>query len=92
MRSKPGASGGTLSPAQGERARGYARFRRFQEINRLLADFTRNDRRQIEDELARTRRQLAANSILHDREYAFCLYPAEKLKRFMDHVCAAIPG
>ena len=70
-------------------AGGYVRFRRFQEINRLLADFTRDERRRIEDELARTRRQLAANAVLHDREYAFCLYPAEKLKRFMDHVCDA---
>jgi hypothetical protein len=83
--------GGPRSPAR-ESVAGYARFRRFQEINRLLADFTRNDRRRIEDELARTRRQLGANSILHDREYAFCLYPAEKLKRFMDHVCAATLG
>lgn len=83
--------GGPLSPAR-ESGAGYARFRRFQEINRLLADFARNDRRRIEDELARTRRQLAANSILLDRDYAFCLYPAEKLKRFMDHVCAATIG
>jgi hypothetical protein len=83
--------GGALSPAR-ESGAGYVRFRRFQQINRLLADFTRDDRRRIEDELARTRRQLAANSILHDREYAFCLYPAEKLKRFMDHVCAATFG
>ncbi|HLJ10450.1 MAG TPA: hypothetical protein VKU82_04640 [Planctomycetaceae bacterium] len=68
---------------------GYERFRRFQEINRQLAALTREERRRIEEELQRTRMQLAAGSLLHDREYAFCLYPAEKLKRFVDHVCAS---
>jgi hypothetical protein len=71
---------------------GYARFRRLQEIRRLLADATRADRRCIEDELTRTRQQLAANGILLDREYAFCLYPADKLKRFMDHVTTFTNG
>lgn len=71
---------------------GYDRFRRFQEINRALAGFTLSERRRIEEELERTRRQLAARGVLDDREYAFCLYPADKLKRFMDHVCSAVEG
>ncbi len=83
-------------PEQAGQARGsgsgYARFRRFQEINRHLAESTQEDRRRIEDELARTRQHLAANSILHDRDYAFCLYPADKLKRFMDHVSTFAGG
>jgi hypothetical protein len=65
---------------------GYRRFRRFQEINRLLAESTQGERRRIEDELDRTRQQLAASAIWLDREYAFCLYPTGKLQRFMDHV------
>ncbi|HEY2251037.1 MAG TPA: hypothetical protein VGH74_08245, partial [Planctomycetaceae bacterium] len=68
---------------------GYARFRRLQEINRQLTSFTREERRRIEEELSRTRQYLAANAVWHDREYASCLYPAEKLQRFMDHVCSA---
>lgn len=71
---------------------GYDRFRRFQEINRRLAEFTLPERRRIEEELSRTRQLLAAGALLHDREYAFCLYPAEKLKRFMDHVCSSLEG
>jgi hypothetical protein len=69
---------------------GYARFQRLKEINRRLAEFTQGARRRIEDELLRTRQQLAANSVLGDREYAFCLFPAEKLRRFMDHVSTSI--
>src|SRR4029077_13987035 len=65
---------------------GYERFRRLQELNRQLAAWTLPDRTQIEEELSRTRRQLAANGLWHDREYAFCLYPAEKLRRFLEHV------
>ncbi len=71
---------------------GYDRFRRLQQVNRQLAALTQGNRRRIEEELSRTRQQLAANSIWHDREYAFCLYPAEKLKRFMNHVCTSTLG
>ena len=68
---------------------GYERFRGLQEINRELAGLTLGERRRIEDELDRTRAQLAANRVLMDREYAFCLYPAEKLNRFLDHASAS---
>lgn len=71
---------------------GYGRFRRLQEVNRILAGQALSERRRIEEELARTRQQLAASAILHDRDYAFCLYPAEKLQRFLDHVCAQAGG
>ena len=79
---------GTASSTRGSGA-GYARFRRLKEIIRLLASFTQAERRRIEDELVRTRQYLAANAVWHDRDYASCLYPAEKLHRFMDHVCSA---
>jgi hypothetical protein len=69
---------------------GYDRFRRLQEVNRGLAGFTRPARDELNEELTRTTAQLAANAILQDREYAFCLYPAETLRRFMNHVCSAI--
>lgn len=68
---------------------GYTRFRRLQEINRQLTGATQVERQRIEEELLRTRQHLAANAVWHDREYASCLYPAEKLQRFMDHVCSA---
>lgn len=71
---------------------GYDRFQRLQEINRRLAGFTQGDRRRIEEELSRTRQQLAANAVLHDREYAFCLFPPEKLQRFLEHVCTSTGG
>ncbi|MFN0052700.1 MAG: hypothetical protein ACKV0T_10950, partial [Planctomycetales bacterium] len=66
---------------------GYDRLRRLREVNRRLAELTLAERTKIHDELHRTQRQLAANSVLQHREYPFCLYPEEKLHRFLDHVC-----
>jgi hypothetical protein len=86
-----GTTGKSSGPSP-DRGAGYVRFRRLQDVNRLLAEFTRGDRRRIEEELLRTRQQLAANSVWHDREFAFCLYPAEKIQRFMDHVCKSAGG
>jgi len=57
--------------------------RRFQTINRELARLTLDRRQRLEDELAHVRNQITANSILQDREFSFCLYPAEKLRRLM---------
>lgn len=89
------ATGQTLPGVAAEtrgREDGYARFRRLQEVNRRLAELTNGERQRMEEELQTTRAHLAANSVWHDREYAFCLYPADKLHRFMDHVCASTGG
>ena len=85
---KKGGSAPSQSSTRGS-GTGYARFRRLQEINRLLANFTQPERQRIVEELLRTRQYLAANAVWHDREYASCLYPAEKLQRFMDHALSA---
>lgn len=68
------------------RGAGYERLRRLQEIAAQLAHYTEVQRRTIEVELARTIAELNANTILHDREFSFCLYPAEKLQKFMTRV------
>ncbi|MSR60233.1 MAG: hypothetical protein EXS05_21770 [Planctomycetaceae bacterium] len=70
--------------------RGFERFRRLQEVNRRLAELTQPQRARLTGELSRTVEQLAANAVLKDREFAFCLYPADTLQQFMDHVCSAI--
>jgi len=59
------------------------RFRRFGEINRQLAERTADLRRQIEADVETILAQLDANAVLTDREYAFCLFPADKLRCFM---------
>jgi hypothetical protein len=69
---------------------GFERFRRLQQVNRRLAQFTQPERQRLRDELTRTSEQLAANVVLQNREYPFCLFPAEKLQRFMDHVCSGL--
>lgn len=68
------------------RGAGYERLRRLQDIAARLARSTLDQRRQVEDELARTVAELNANTILQDREFSFCLYPADKLQRFMNRV------
>lgn len=59
------------------------RYQRFQELNRQLAERTLEQRRRIEQELQAVRRHLEANHVLQDREYSFCLYPAEALRPFL---------
>jgi hypothetical protein len=69
---------------------GFERLRRLQEVNRRLTQFTQPERQRLREELVRTVEQLAANAVLQNREYPFCLFPADKLKRFMDHVCSGL--
>jgi len=61
----------------------YQRYQRFRQVNQELAPFVLEKRRRVERELAEVERQLAANAVLRDRQYAFCLFPEEKLRRFV---------
>jgi hypothetical protein len=68
------------------RARSLCNFERYKtihEINDRLAKFVADQEQRATDELAEFRRQLVVNAQLQDREYAFCLYPADKLRRLM---------
>jgi hypothetical protein len=69
---------------------GYERLRRLQVVNGKLAQYTQPERQRLHEELARTIEQITANTVMQNREYPFCLFPAEKLKRFMDHVCSGL--
>jgi hypothetical protein len=61
----------------------FERFRRMQEINRRLAEKAAPLSERTSGELTSIRRGLATHSLLHDREFAFCLYPEDKLRRLM---------
>lgn len=69
---------------------GYARYKRLQEINSELMQFTRGARSLIQDELQRTSMLLRANAVLRAREYAFCLFPPEKLRELVQEVERAL--
>ena len=43
-------------------------------------------RRGIAEEVQTVHAQLEANTILRDREFSFCLYPAEKIRPFMTNL------
>ncbi len=61
----------------------FGRFRRLQQISQQLAQATASQRARIEEGLQATQHLLAANAILKDREFAFCLYPEQRLHDFM---------
>ena len=61
----------------------HQRYQRFQKIDRQLVKFTETQQRQLSEEVQLLNQQLAANTVLEDREYSFCLYHAEKLQNFM---------
>ncbi|MCY2967742.1 MAG: hypothetical protein NT069_29615, partial [Planctomycetota bacterium] len=84
---------GRLSPGAGAwyaPAAGRERYRRLQAISRELAQFTGKCRQELMARLAETERRVSANVVLRNREYAFCLYPASKLRSFFEHVCHAV--
>jgi hypothetical protein len=62
-------------PQRASRVENDQRRRRFQEINRQLASRASETRSALTTDLQDAQRQLAANSILRHREYAFCLFP-----------------
>jgi hypothetical protein len=61
----------------------FERFRQMQELNRRLSEKAGPLAQRVSDELAQVRRRLATHSLLHDREFAFGLYPEDKLRRLM---------
>jgi len=67
-----------------ERSRtNFERFRRLQQVNEQLKELSARQGQPLLSELETTRAQLAANSILQNREFSFSLFPAEKLRTFM---------
>jgi hypothetical protein len=67
----------------------FERFRQMQEVNRRLAEKAEPQSQRTSDELTVIRRRLATHSLLHDREFAFCLYPEDKLRRLMGSLFAS---
>jgi len=59
------------------------RFRALRDVNGKLAARLVIARARQEEQLARTRQEVAANAILDSRDYALCLYPEEMLRRFL---------
>ena len=66
----------------------YERFRQMQEVNRRLAEKAASLSERTSAELSLIRRELATHSLLHDREFAFSLYPEDKLRRLMGSLSA----
>lgn len=69
---------------------GPVRFRRFHEIRQELRGATAEIRERLTGQLAEAERHLAANRILRNREYAFCLFPPHLLRSFVKDACGTI--
>ncbi len=59
------------------------RHHRITSANAALQPWLATKREALQRELVEASQQVRANSILQSREYAFCLFPAERLKKFM---------
>jgi hypothetical protein len=64
-----------------------ARFEQIRGANRALQPWIEPLRSKTEHELAEARHEARKAQILTSRDYAFCLYPAEKLRAFFETVC-----
>lgn len=77
------ARGRTRSRRRAQSRVNHARFRRLQEINAQLQAFMAERRQAAQSRLQALRAGLQANSVLQSREYAYCLFPEEKLRSFL---------
>ncbi len=60
------------------------RFHKLQESTARMRALIRDQEQTLSQELRQCRRRLHANTVLHNREYAFCLFPAERLRPFCE--------
>ena len=61
---------------------GAMRHRSITSANTALQPWLASKREALERELIEAEQQIRANRILQSREYAFCLFPAERLRQF----------
>jgi hypothetical protein len=76
----------TASPNQtrhSERRLGFARHQELRTIRKQLGNLTATQRTQWEQALAEVEQRLAANRLLKSREFSFCLYPLERVRRMV---------
>jgi hypothetical protein len=77
------ARGRTRSERRVQSRGNHARYRQLQEINAQLQTLMAERRQAVQAKLAGIRARLQADAVLRNREYAFCLFPAEKLRPFL---------
>jgi hypothetical protein len=77
------AAGLSRSERRRRRAANRERYRELQDVTQQLAQYAAPLREETARELESVRRRLAANGVLQDREFSFCLYPAQKLRPFL---------
>jgi hypothetical protein len=69
-----------LEPADGHGRR--EKYRALHAVTERLRPFLADRERSLHQELALRKNELEANAVLRQRDYAFCLYPEEKLRPF----------
>ena len=73
-----------------QRAGRRERHLQFKAVRDQLAPLASAERERRTQELADVERRLAARAILNDREYAWCLHPAESLQELMQRLPALL--
>jgi len=77
------SQGLTRSERRRRAAQNSARYRRLREISESLVSAAAEERRRLEEQIAEIQRRLAANAVLRNREFSFCLYPESALRPFL---------
>ena len=88
FRQKLKASGNWINPRgkRGQRPGYIDVYLKIQEFNSELETLVADQRDRAASELADVSRQLAANRILASREFSYCLFPADKLRRLTETI------
>jgi hypothetical protein len=76
------AKGHWIERVPADRAERRQRFETIRRLNQQLAPYVQKREASAKEQLERIDGQLNANAILQRRDYAFCLYPEEKLRSF----------
>ena len=82
MRELAGRKKGLIAEAPADAAGRRERFHALRTVTAGLRAPLAGEERRLLAELGETDRRLAANAVLHRRDYAFCLYPEETLRPF----------
>ena len=73
-----------LDNSRPARQRRRQRYHEFRDVDRELSRHTIGARQALDGELQALDRQLDANSVLSNREFSFCLFPAQLLRTFLE--------
>jgi len=78
------------SPSRELASDAATRYRQLQQLRQQLLPLTHKTREGLVADLRSAEHHIGANAVLMNREFAFCLFPSEQLRSFVEDACRAI--